>query len=185
MTAAVLIVHMSPDHNRAPDTLFFSLTTMTTSYQTNTPLKERVENLKQLIVGHQELVQYFIVTPTKRAIAATNLSPESSEIAESLIKRADEMASEFQKWGTFHFGSEPYYVHDEYTPEKFLAVKEVELLSMCREHFGELLDLFEVVKPVEAKEVRAKAVTTQYLTVSLDVIMTKMVQALQMMTLDK
>jgi hypothetical protein len=156
---------------------------MTTSYQTNTPLNERVENLKQLIAGHQKLVHYFIVTPTKTAIAATNLSPESSEIAESLTKRADEMASEFQKWGTFHFGSEPYYVHAEYNPESFVAAKEAELLSMCREYFGELLDLFEIVKPVEATEVRGKAVTRNYFMASLELFMTKMVPALTKITL--
>jgi hypothetical protein len=166
------------------DALFFPLATMTSSYQANTPLNERVEKLKQLIAGHQNLVHYLIITPTKTAIAATNLSPESSEIAESLTKRADKMASEFQKWGTFHFGSEPYYVHAEHIPENFVAAKEAELLSMCREYFGELLDLFEIVKPVEEKEVRAKAVATQYLTVSLDIIMTKMVPALGKLSFD-
>jgi hypothetical protein len=94
------------------------------------------------------------------------------------------MASEFQKWGTFHFGSEPYYVHAEYTPENFVAAKETELLSMCRGYFGDILNLFEVVKPVEAKEVKEKAVTTKYMTVSLDIIMTKMVPALQKLSFD-
>jgi hypothetical protein len=94
------------------------------------------------------------------------------------------MASEFQKWGAFHFGSEPYYVHPEYTPENFVAAKETELLSMCRGYFGDILDFFEVVKPVEAKEVKEKAVTTKYMTVSLDIIMTKMVPALQKLSFD-
>jgi hypothetical protein len=72
--------------------------------------------------------------------------------------------------------SEPYYEHDDFDPDAFVAAKETELLNdYCRGYLNELLNMFEVIKPEEAKDLRAKKMTEMYLTASLEQIMVKMV----------
>jgi hypothetical protein len=140
---------------------------MTEPYQINTTLEERVANLQKLVWGHKKFVNYHILL---------HIEGTPTEAAKALRSRAEEQASKLDKWGTYNFLSEPYYEHDDFVPETFVAAKEIELLNdYCRSYLIELLDMFEAVKPEQAKELRAKAATSAYLTASLEQIMVKMV----------